>query len=105
MRDGVHLRQPLLCPALRDSGIPPEQAEAHAEAARTFIMNELVTKTDFHAGLDGLRRDLDAKIRDVESKVRDVESKIENSVLRITIRMGVMLAAAITLLGALQRLH
>jgi hypothetical protein len=31
---------------LRDRGIPQDQAEAHAEAARDFIMAELVTKTD-----------------------------------------------------------
>src|SRR5690348_13462721 len=30
---------------LRDRGVPQEQAEAHAEAARDFIMAELVTKT------------------------------------------------------------
>src|SRR5262245_25407418 len=31
---------------LRDSGVPANEAEAHAEAARDFIMAELVTKTD-----------------------------------------------------------
>jgi hypothetical protein len=28
---------------LRDAGVPPDQAEAHAEAARQFIMAELAT--------------------------------------------------------------
>ena len=76
---------------LRDYGVPLEQAEAHAEAARTFIMNELVTKEDFRAGLDELRRDLDAKI--------------ENLSLRLTVRMGIMFAAGLTLLGAVLKLH
>ena len=31
---------------LRDGGIPAQAAEVHAEAAREFIMTELVTKTD-----------------------------------------------------------
>ncbi len=37
---------------LADAGIPRPQAEAHAEAARDFIMAELVTKTDLKAALD-----------------------------------------------------
>ncbi len=76
---------------LRDNGVPQDQAEAHAEAARTFIMNELVTKTDFNAGLDDLRRDL--------------EARIENASLRLTVRLGIMLAAGLTLLGAVLKLH
>jgi hypothetical protein len=72
---------------LREHGVPHEQAEAHAEAVRTFVMNELITKEDFRAGLDGLRRDL------------------ENLALRLTVRMGVMLAAGLTLLGAVIKLH
>src|SRR5436305_12437269 len=31
---------------LRDGGVPNPQAEAHAEAAREFIMTELLTKQD-----------------------------------------------------------
>src|ERR1700740_3432302 len=34
---------------LRDGGVPRDQAEAHAEAARDFIMLELATKTDLLA--------------------------------------------------------
>ncbi|RWC91663.1 MAG: hypothetical protein EOS72_03135 [Mesorhizobium sp.] len=38
--------------ALQTAGIPRGQADAHAEAARDFIMAELVTKTDLKAALD-----------------------------------------------------
>jgi hypothetical protein len=34
---------------LRDAGVPQQQAEAHAEAARDFVMGELVTKTDLQS--------------------------------------------------------
>ncbi|TIR24011.1 MAG: hypothetical protein E5X34_13225 [Mesorhizobium sp.] len=37
---------------LAEAGIKREHAEAHAEAARDFIMSELVTKTDLKAALD-----------------------------------------------------
>ncbi|MEA2943336.1 MAG: hypothetical protein QOD09_3865 [Bradyrhizobium sp.] len=39
---------------LRDAGVANPQAEAHAEAAREFIMIELVTKQDLQA----VRQDL-----------------------------------------------
>lgn len=76
---------------LRDSGVPQDQAEAHAEAAREFIMAELVTRTDLTTAVDGLRRDL--------------EARIETQSLRLTVRMGVMLAAGLSILAAVQRLH
>ena len=76
---------------LREHGVPQDQAEAHAEAARTFIMNELMTKEDFRVGIDELRRDL--------------EAKLENLSLRLTVRMGIMLAAGLTLLGGVLKLH
>src|SRR5437763_16388907 len=60
---------------LRDSGVPSNQAEAHAEAARDFIMAELVTKMDLEAALDRLT-------------------------LRMTVRFGVMLAAGLGTLAA-----
>jgi hypothetical protein len=83
---------------LRDHGVPQEEAEAHAEAARTFIMNELITKEDLRAGLDELRRDVDAKLD-------NLSLRLDGMSLRLTVRMGVMLAAGLTLLGAVIKLH
>ena len=64
---------------LKKAGVPEQQAEAHAEAARDFVMGELVTKNDLEAALDRLT-------------------------LRISVRMGVMLAAAIAALAALVKI-
>jgi hypothetical protein len=63
---------------LRDNGVPQDQAEAHAEAAKMFIMNKLVAK-------------------------EDLRSAIETQTLRLSLRMGVMLAAGLILLGAVLR--
>ena len=71
---------------LRDAGIPQQQAEAHAEAAREFIMGELVTRTDLLA----------AK--------QELQTAMDNPGLRLTVRLGVMLAAAIAILGAIVKL-
>jgi hypothetical protein len=64
---------------LRDSGVPRDQAEAHAEAARDFIMTELVTKIDLEAALDRIT-------------------------LRMTVRFGVMLVTSLGVLAALLKL-
>jgi hypothetical protein len=52
----------------------------HAEAAKMFIMNELVTK-------------------------EDLRMAVETLTLRLTVRMGVMFATGLTLLGAVLKLH
>lgn len=37
---------------LREGGVPQEHAEVHAEAARDYIMTEIVTKQDLRLALD-----------------------------------------------------
>jgi hypothetical protein len=64
---------------LRSAGISQEQAEAHAEAAKDFIMAELVTKTDLQAAMDALS-------------------------LRLSVRLGIMLATGIGILAAIIKL-
>ena len=64
---------------LRDHGVPGDKAEAHAEAARDFIMIELVTKLDLEGALDRLT-------------------------LRMTVRFGIMLVAGLGALAALLKL-
>jgi hypothetical protein len=64
---------------LRDHGVPSEQAETHTEAARDFILAELVTKIDLEAALDRLT-------------------------LRMTVRFGVMLVAGLGALAAILKL-
>ena len=61
---------------LREHGVPQEQAEAMAEAARTYILQELVTREDLRLALDNLA-------------------------LRLTVRMGVMIGAGVAILGTM----
>jgi len=71
---------------LRDRGIPQEQAEAHAEAARDFIMAELVTKSDLQLALAPL------------------DAKIDNLALQLTFRLGIMAVAGIATLATIMKL-
>src|SRR5262249_36329344 len=71
---------------LRDAGLSQQQAEAHAEAARDFVMAELVTKTD------------------LQTAVQLLEAKIDAQTLRLTGGRRRLLAAGIAILAAVQKL-
>ena len=75
---------------LREHGVPQEQAEAHADAARMFIMRELVTNEDLRLALD--------------NAVLQLTNRIDNLSLRLTVRTGVMIAAGVAILGTLLKL-
>ena len=89
---------------LRDAGVRPEEAEAHAEAARDFIMTELVTKQD----LEVTRRLLEAEMQNLElrltSSIGRLESRIDAIELRLLVRVGGMLAIAVAILAAIIKL-
>ncbi|HUN44674.1 MAG TPA: hypothetical protein VMU81_30670 [Acetobacteraceae bacterium] len=93
---------------LRDAGIPAQEAEAHAEAAREFIMTALVTKSD----LDVTRRELEASmdVREQRMDVREqrltraidiLRNRVDTLELRLTVRLGGMMAIAVAILAAL----
>ncbi len=63
----------------KEHGFNQAQAEAMADAARTYILGELVTREELRQALD-------------------------TQTLRLTVRMGVMIAAGIAILGTLQAL-
>jgi hypothetical protein len=89
---------------LRERGVSQEHAEAHAEAARQFIMAELVTKQDLLA----VRQDLQSMAGQFDAKLNNLslhfDTKLENLSLRLTVRLGVLLVAGIGALAALIKL-
>jgi hypothetical protein len=89
---------------LRDRGVPQEQAEAHAEAARDFIMAELVTKPDLQVALQAAIAPLERKIDKLETNIDTLETNIENLSVRLTLRLGAMLVVAIGALATILKL-
>lgn len=71
---------------LKANGVPDQQAEAHAEAARKFIMAELVTRADLQVATENLQLAMD------------------NLALKLTVRLGGLVIAGIGALALLQRL-
>jgi hypothetical protein len=111
---------------LRDAGVAQAQAEAHAEAARDFVMAELVTKTDlqalsahFDAKLENTDAKLDAKLENMDAKLDarlenmdakldaklgNTDARLDTLSLRLTVRLGAMLAVGIGILATIIKL-
>jgi hypothetical protein len=83
---------------LREAGVSDPQAEGHAEAAREFIMIELVTKRDLQASINSLEARLGGRID-------ALQAAMETQTLRLTVRLGGIVAAGIGILALLGRLH
>ena len=81
---------------LQQSGVGREQAEAHAELARDMIIADLATKADLATVMEATKADL-------ATAVKDVQSEIKLSEQRITIRLGAMIAGAVAIIVAVQK--
>jgi hypothetical protein len=96
---------------LRDGGVPRDQAEAHAEAARDFIMVELATKADLLAVKQELQTEvrssateLGGRITELQAEFRELRSTVETLSLRLTVRLGAMMVVGIGTLAAILKL-
>jgi hypothetical protein len=87
---------------LCEAGISNGHAEAHAEAARDFIMTELVTKPDLYA----VKSELDLRLLATRN---DLQAAMDKMALQLTVRLGGIVVAsvglAVALVGMLFRLH
>jgi hypothetical protein len=100
---------------LRDAGVPQPQAEAHAEAAQEFIMAELVTKVDIQmlktdiqmvkSDIQMVKTDIQMLSTHFDVKLGNMDMKLDNLSLRLTVRLGIMLVAGISILAAVIKLQ
>ena len=100
---------------LRDGGIPDRAAEVHAEAAREFIMTELVTKSDLEStrreletSIETVRRELKAMIvalgDDMKAMRREFAASLDHRDARLLLRVGSMLTFGFGIMAALIKL-
>jgi hypothetical protein len=89
---------------LRDGGVPQDQAEVHAEAARDFIMTDLATKADVlavKADVMAVKADLLATKQELQNSIETLK---ETLTLRLTVRLGAMLVVGIGALATILKL-
>jgi hypothetical protein len=79
---------------LKASGFSDQQAETLADATRELVIQDFARKSD----IDALKGGIDA----LEQRIT---AAMDNLSLRLTVRMGVMLAAGLSILGAVLKLH
>lgn len=97
---------------LRDAGVPAAEAEAQAEAAREFIMSELVTRQDLEVSRRTLElamqnmelrleKSFETRIGGVETRMAVLEQRIESMELRLMVRLGGLMAVGVAILAAI----
>jgi hypothetical protein len=76
---------------LREAGVPTPQAEGHAEAAREFIMTELVTRQDLLATKNDLQADLGTLRTELRTEIGSLRTELRTEIgsLRTELRTEV----------------
>ena len=67
-------------------------------------MAELVTKSDLIQAVALTRTDLDWAVALLDQKIALLDQKIDTQTLRLTVRLGMLMAAGIAILGAIVKL-
>ena len=82
----VALDTPRFAQRLEQAGVSREQAVVHAELARDMVLADVSNKAD----LGVLKREIDGSLREIE--------------LRMTVKIGAIVAAAVAVIAAIQKL-
>jgi len=90
---------------LKQAGVPDAQAEAMADATRELVISDFTSKGDI-ATLQGdiaaLRTELKGEIAALEQRIT---AAMDNLGLRLTVRLGGLIAVGVAVLAALIKLQ
>jgi hypothetical protein len=91
---------------LRDAGVSADAAEAHAEAAREFIMTELVTKQDLEVSrhtLELAMENMELRLeRRIDEKIGAAENRLGGRIDGLEARLGSRIDGLETRVGSLE---
>ena len=94
------------------AGVPEAQAEVHARVLGEMVVEHFATKDDIarvREDIDRVREDI-GRVREDIGRVRDglrayaTKEDLKDLELRLTLRFGAMLAAAVAVIAALVKL-
>ena len=100
---------------LRQAGVPEQQAEAMADATRELVVLDVATKSDIasvQSEIAALRSEIAAVEQRLRAEIAGVRADLtgldqrqtatmDNLSLRLTVRLGIMMAAGFSLMTAL----
>ena len=94
--------------ALVEEGVPERQAEAIVFFQARLFDERIATKDGLHAVRTELKNDIDTLRTELKNDIDTLRTELKNDIKdlsrELTIRMGGMLALAVTVLTALQTL-
>ena len=111
----IRFDTPTFAKRLTEAGERPAVAEAHAMAFKDFVMDSVATKAD----IEGLRIDIDAVKTDLRAEMKAMKTDLQTEIqaegrllrkdidamgLKLTVRMGGMLAVAAGTVAALSKI-
>lgn len=85
---------------LKQAGLPEAQAEAIADATRELVLSDFVTTADIAA----VKSDLAAVRAELAAVEQRVMAAVETLGLRLTVRMGGLMAVGVAILAAIIKL-
>jgi hypothetical protein len=85
---------------LKQAGVPDAQAEAMADATRELLDSEFATKAD----VAGLKSDIALLRNDMAAVEQRIMTAIDTMSLRLTVRMGGLIAVGVAVLAAIIKL-
>ena len=92
---------------LKQAGMPEAQAEAVAEATRDLITADAATKADIAElkhEIENVRHEIATVRQGVATLRSDMTHEIAATGLRVTVRLGTLIAAGVAILAALIKL-
>jgi hypothetical protein len=93
---------------LTAAGVSEAQAEVHAETLADLVLSQLVNKEDLRLAKEELQQSIERLDTQVNHRIDMLENKIEQrfaqSDLRMTIRVGVIVATGLGIMTAILRL-
>ena len=88
---------------LEQVGVGREQAEAHAELARDMILADVATKADLFAVEAALKSEIAGVKTELGTMKKEFEGSLRELELRMTVKLGAIIAAAAAAVAALQK--
>lgn len=106
---------------LEEAGLSRQQAETHLEILEEIVEDEMATKADIQSlkseatraveslkldttrAIESLRLDTTRAIEGLKSEIKQFRSEMMQMEYKITIKLGLMLAAAVGILATLQK--
>ena len=79
-------------------GVPPEQAEVHAEELKTIVQYDIATKQDVEWSHVSLKKDLEATKAELKKDIELAKTELKGDIALLRWLMGLVLGGIVSLI-------